>query len=123
MRADGAITRVLLLAVATALLAAPLSFARPGDSQVYAPVNWQGYGRPVETPARFNVWYEAQSLWMKNVRWTGWGTSLAIGRGVSYYNSNRRGDTVTLYMGGGLVRCDNGKRYYKRLAATGGVTN
>jgi hypothetical protein len=90
--------------------------------QVYAPVNWQGYGKPVQAPARFNAMYEAQSLTMAYVTWHGWGTRFAIGHGLSFYNSNRHGENVTLYMGGGFTICPNGKRYYRALAAVGYVT-
>jgi hypothetical protein len=114
--------RILTTAATLAcLIAVPTGAA--GDSRVYAPLDWQGNGRSVQVPPRFVVEYQAQSLTMKNVKWQGWGSRLATGHGLSFYNSNQPGQNVTLYMGGGTTTCPNGKRYYKLLAATGPVTS
>jgi hypothetical protein len=105
--------------LAAVTLAAPVGAAP--DLHVYASINWEGNGKPVVAPKRFDVKYQAQDLTMVGVTWHGWGTRLATGHGESWFNSGPR-EKVTLYMGGGFTRCDNGKRYYKTLAAVGQVT-
>jgi hypothetical protein len=113
---------LILLAIASSLavmVAAPV-VAAP-DLHVYAPVNWEGNGKPVVAPARFFVKYQAQDLTVAGVTWNGWGSRIATGHGESSFNGGAR-EKVTLYMGGGFTRCDNGKRYYKALVAVGQVT-
>ena len=120
------VRKLIRLAATSALVGLTLLLVVPAwatpDLRVYSSISWEGSGKPVVAPARFSVKYEAQDLTMMHVTWRGWGTRLATGWGFSSYNSEGA-VSVTLYMGGGFTKCDNGKRYYRTLGAVGHITD